>query len=311
MRKENFCTTIIFRKTKLLINCVICQNLIKNRSLFLLVLVLFFGSTSVFAQNKSIAARVDSVMKLMTLEEKIGQLNQYSGREATGPVTKRQTYMLNDIKAGRVGSMLNVHGVKDTREIQAAALQSRLKIPLLFAMDVIHGYRTVFPIPLAEAASWDLDAIQQASHIAATEASAAGLHWTFAPMVDISRDPRWGRIMEGAGEDVYHQRLGLVVHAGAGLDSLGHHELPGEKGPDGDGEGAGLPAGQQRRQQAGGKHEGIGRDAGRELVGNQAQRRRGADAEQGDASNHQPGRHDAGQPFRQVKVFKSLHHRPG
>ncbi len=188
MRKENFYTIMVLR----------------NRSFFFFVLGLFLiGITPVFAQKKTIAARVDSVMKLMTMEEKIGQLNQYSGREATGPVTKRQTYMLNDIKAGKVGSMLNVHGVKDTREIQAAALQSRLKIPLLFAMDVIHGYRTVFPIPLAEAASWDLDAIQQASHIAATEASAAGLHWTFAPMVDISRDPRWGRIMEGAGEDVY------------------------------------------------------------------------------------------------------------
>lgn len=203
MRKENFYAMIIFRRTKLPANCFIYQSLLKNRSFLFFVLVLFLGRTSVLAQKKTIAARVDSVMKLMTLEEKIGQLNQYSGREATGPVTKRQTYMLNDIRSGKVGSMLNVHGVKDTREIQAAALQSRLKIPLLFAMDVIHGYRTVFPIPLAEAASWDLEAIQQASHIAATEASAAGLHWTFAPMVDISRDPRWGRIMEGAGEDVY------------------------------------------------------------------------------------------------------------
>jgi beta-glucosidase len=202
MRKRNLYTTTIVYRTKVPANHFICQKM-KNRSFFFFVLVLFLGNTSVFAQRKSIAARVDSVMKLMTLEEKIGQLNQYSGREATGPVTKRQTYMLNDIKSGKVGSMLNVHGVKDTREIQAAALQSRLKIPLLFAMDVIHGYRTVFPIPLAEAASWDLGAIEEASHIAATEAAAAGLHWTFAPMVDISRDPRWGRIMEGAGEDVY------------------------------------------------------------------------------------------------------------
>ena len=174
-----------------------------ERSLLCITALFLLTSTATFAQIKSIAARVDSVMKLMTLEEKVGQLNQYSGREATGPVTSRQTYMLNDIRSGRVGSMLNVHGVKNTKEIQSIALQSRLKIPLLFAMDVIHGYRTVFPIPLAEAASWDLDAIEQASHIAATESAAAGLHWTFAPMVDISRDPRWGRIMEGAGEDVY------------------------------------------------------------------------------------------------------------
>jgi beta-glucosidase len=179
-------------------------NFNQERSLaFCIPVVCLLITTAAFAQKKSIAARVDSLMKLMTLEEKIGQLNQYSGREATGPLTSRQTYMLNDIRSGKVGSMLNVHSVKDTKEIQTVALQSRLKIPLLFAMDVIHGYRTVFPIPLAEAASWDLQAIQQASHIAATESAAAGLHWTFAPMVDISRDPRWGRIMEGAGEDVF------------------------------------------------------------------------------------------------------------
>lgn len=160
-------------------------------------------SVTVLAQKKTIGERVDSLMKLMTLEEKVGQLNQYSGREATGPVTSRQTYLLNDIRSGKVGSMLNVHGVKNTREIQTAALQSRLKIPLLFAMDIIHGYKTILPIPLAEAASWDLNAIRQSAHIAAAEAAAVGLHWTFAPMVDISPDPRWGRIMEGAGEDVY------------------------------------------------------------------------------------------------------------
>jgi beta-glucosidase len=99
--------------------------------------------------------------------------------------------------------MLNVIGVADTREIQALALQSRLKIPLLFSLDVIHGYKTVFPVPLGEAASWDLDAIELSAHIAAKEAAAAGIHWTFAPMVDVARDPRWGRVMEGAGEDTY------------------------------------------------------------------------------------------------------------
>lgn len=174
----------------------------KYNYISILIISLSLPNTLI-AQQKSIDMRVDSLIKLMTLEEKIGQLNQYSGREATGPVTKKQTYQLNDIRSGKVGSMLNVHGVKNVREIQTAALQSRLKIPLLFGMDVIHGYKTVFPIPLAEAASWDLDAIRQSAHISAVEASAVGLHWTFAPMVDISRDPRWGRVMEGAGEDVY------------------------------------------------------------------------------------------------------------
>lgn len=167
-----------------------------------LVIALALGNASL-AQDKRIDRRVDSLMKLMTLEEKVGQLNQYSGREVTGPVTEKKTDLLQDIRSGRVGSMLNVRGVKDTREIQKVALQSRLKIPLLFSLDVIHGYKTVFPIPLAEAASWDLDAMRLSAQIAAKEAAAAGIHWTFAPMVDVARDPRWGRVMEGAGEDAY------------------------------------------------------------------------------------------------------------
>lgn len=159
--------------------------------------------THVHAQRKTIEQRVDSVMRLMTLAEKIGQLNQYSGREVTGPASDRKNYLLNDIKSGMVGSMLNVKGVKDTREIQSIALQSRLKIPLLFSLDVIHGYKTVFPIPLAESASWDLSIIRRTAEVAAEESAASGIHWTFAPMVDIARDPRWGRVMEGAGEDTY------------------------------------------------------------------------------------------------------------
>jgi beta-glucosidase len=172
----------------------------KKNSLLLIAVAL---STTLYAQKKSIDQRVDSLMALMTVTEKVGQLNQYSGREVTGPTNDRKNYLLNDIKIGMVGSMLNVKGVKDTREIQAVALQSRLKIPLLFSLDVIHGYKTVFPIPLAESASWDLDAIKQTAHVAAEEAAASGIHWTFAPMVDIARDPRWGRVMEGAGEDTY------------------------------------------------------------------------------------------------------------
>jgi beta-glucosidase len=139
----------------------------------------------------------------MTLEEKIGQLNQYTGdNAATGPVTINPNKQ-SEIKAGLIGSMLNVLGTQHTRQYQELAMQSRLKIPLLFGQDVIHGYKTTFPLPLAEAASWDLDAMELSARIAATEASASGIHWTFAPMVDISRDPRWGRVMEGAGEDTY------------------------------------------------------------------------------------------------------------
>jgi len=174
-----------------------------NKILSLVILFSFAITTNMKAQRKTIAQRVDSVLQLMTLKEKVGQLNQYSGREVTGPSSDRKNYLLNDIKTGMVGSMLNVKGVKDTREIQALALQSRLKIPLLFSLDVIHGYKTVFPIPLAESASWDMAAIRETAHVAAEEAAASGIHWTFAPMVDIARDPRWGRVMEGAGEDTY------------------------------------------------------------------------------------------------------------
>ena len=156
-----------------------------------------------FASSASIAHKVDSVMQLMTLEEKIGQMNQYNGDwAATGPITKEGDKQ-EQIRKGMVGSMLNIMGIEHTRELQEIAMSSRLKIPLLFGQDVIHGYRTTFPIPLGEAASWDLDAIERSARIAATEASAAGIHWTFAPMVDIARDPRWGRVMEGAGEDPY------------------------------------------------------------------------------------------------------------
>ncbi|WP_448702638.1 beta-glucosidase BglX [Mucilaginibacter sp. AW1-3] len=179
--------------------------MLKKRLLALFCFV-YFGYPA-FAQNKNSAAeienKIDALMSKMTLEEKVGQLNQYTGdRLATGPLSPNST-KTEDIKAGRVGSMLNVRGVKDTRDVQALALQSRLKIPLLFGLDVIHGYRTTFPIPLAEAASWDLDAIRLSARTAATEAAASGIHWTFAPMVDISRDARWGRVMEGAGEDTY------------------------------------------------------------------------------------------------------------
>ncbi|MCB2406557.1 glycoside hydrolase family 3 N-terminal domain-containing protein [Hymenobacter lucidus] len=177
---------------------------------FLLLSLLLAPSPAAQAQKpKAPASAADieqsitALLGQMTLEEKIGQLTQYSGREVTGPASNRKTDLLNSIRTGQVGSMLNVKGVADTRAIQAEALKSRLKIPLLFGLDVIHGYQTVFPIPLAEAASWDLAAIRESAHVAAREAAAAGQHWTFAPMVDVGRDPRWGRVMEGAGEDTY------------------------------------------------------------------------------------------------------------
>lgn len=162
------------------------------------------------AQDAQIERKVAALMKKMTVAEKIGQLNQLSDKDATGPVTAEYAAKLADVRSGKVGSMLNVTGAKNTRAMQEMALQSRLKIPLLFGLDVIHGYRTVFPVPLGESASWDLEAIERSARIAATEAAAAGVHWTFAPMVDIARDPRWGRVMEGAGEDTY---LGAQIAA--------------------------------------------------------------------------------------------------
>jgi beta-glucosidase len=177
------------------------------------VLLLLLATVPVFictAQKKTIDEKVDSVLKLMTLDEKIGQMNQYNGDwEATGPITKDGDKQ-NQVRKGMLGSMLNVTGVEHTRQLQEIAMESRLKIPLLFGQDIIHGYRTIFPIPLAEASSWDTTAIKLSARVAATEAAAAGVHWTFAPMVDIARDPRWGRVMEGAGEDTY---LGSVIAA--------------------------------------------------------------------------------------------------
>ncbi len=152
------------------------------------------------ARGGPAARRIESLLRRMTLEEKIGQMSQY--------------HLLTDetrtrIKAGQCGSLLNVRGAADTNAAQRIAVEeSRLGIPLLFGNDVIHGYATLFPIPLGEAASWDLELIERAAHVAAVEARAAGTHWTFAPMVDIARDARWGRIAEGAGEDTF---LGCAI----------------------------------------------------------------------------------------------------
>lgn len=158
-------------------------------------------------EKSSVDKKVDSVLKLMTLEEKVGQMNQYNGFfDVTGPAPSEgeASKKYENIKKGLVGSMLNIRGVKDVKAMQKIAVeQTRLGIPLIFGFDVVHGYKTVSPIPLAEAASWDLQAMEKSAEIAAAEAAVAGLNWTFAPMVDITRDARWGRVMEGAGEDPY------------------------------------------------------------------------------------------------------------
>ena len=178
------------------------------------------------ADSKSVIInhKVDSVLSLMTLEEKVGQMNQYNGFwDVTGPVPKegnaQQKY--EHLKNGMVGSVLNVRGTENVRKLQEIVVKgSRLGIPLIFGFDVIHGHKTLFPIPLGEAASWDLTSIEKSARIAAIEASAVGINWTFAPMVDITRDARWGRVMEGAGEDPYlGSKIGIArIHGFQGDD---------------------------------------------------------------------------------------------
>ncbi|WP_052444361.1 beta-glucosidase BglX [Flammeovirga sp. OC4] len=151
--------------------------------------------------------QVEKLLKKMTLEEKVGQMTQFtSSSDVTGPTLRDNVE--KDVKAGHVGSLFNAVSAEYTRELQQMAVEeTRLGIPLLFGYDVIHGFKTIFPIPLAEASSFDLEMIKGAARVAAEEASAAGIHWTFAPMVDVSRDPRWGRVMEGAGEDTYYNSV--------------------------------------------------------------------------------------------------------
>lgn len=180
-------------------------------SLFILASSISFAQQKLPYQNASLPVeqRVKDLLGRMTPEEKAGQLNQLNGGAFTGPALgdEGQKAKMMLVREAKVGSLLNVTGVADTRAIQQVAMQTRLGIPLLFGYDVIHGYRTIFPIPLAEACSWDLDQIQKNSAVAAKEAAASGVHWTFAPMCDISNDPRWGRVMEGAGEDPYYGSL--------------------------------------------------------------------------------------------------------
>lgn len=166
-----------------------------------------FGQVSKIPSSiENIEVKVDSVLSLMTLEEKVGQLVQYNGSwDLTGPASElNNKEKENKLKNGLVGSMLNVLSVEATREAQKLVMEnSRLKIPLIFGYDVIHGYKTIFPVPLGETASWDLEAMERSARIAAVESVAEGINWTFSPMIDVSRDARWGRIMESSGEDPY------------------------------------------------------------------------------------------------------------
>ena len=184
------------------------------KSKFLQIILL---STLIFnySCNENLSEKeifISDLMSKMTLDEKVGQMNQYNGFwDATGPLPKKgyEKGRYDDLRNGLVGSMLNVIGVKNVSALQKIAVEeTRLGIPLIFGFDVIHGFKTISPIPLAESASWDIEAIENSARIAAAEAAAAGLNWTFAPMVDIYRDARWGRVMEGAGEDTY---LGSVI----------------------------------------------------------------------------------------------------
>src|SRR5215203_664424 len=151
------------------------------------------------AKDQAVERRINALTARMTVAEKLGQLQQLDG-DSNGSFRPEHLEMA---RKGLLGSTLNVRGAKMTNELQRAALESRLKIPILLGFDVIHGYRTIFPVPHGEAASWDLAMMERTAAVAAAETRAAGVHWTFAPMLDIARDPRWGRIIEGAGEDVY------------------------------------------------------------------------------------------------------------
>lgn len=176
----------------------------KSTSLILPLLILL-ATPAPAPPHRDTEEKIDALLARMTLEEKLGQLQMLDG---LGDGSYRPEHPAL-IRQGLLGSTLNVRGAKRTNELQRIALEeSRLKIPVLFAFDVIHGYRTIFPVPLAEASSWDPPAVKQAASIAAAEAAASGVRWTFAPMVDIARDARWGRIVEGAGEDPY---LGSVM----------------------------------------------------------------------------------------------------
>lgn len=192
-----------------------------SRTAVTLALAMALGTTSLSiapaASAQSVVAapaataspRVEALLARMTLEEKIGQLNQIPGGRQRSLNSRLDAAALERVRRGEIGSFLHVAGAAQIRELQRVAVEeSRLGVPLLFGMDVVHGYKTLFPVPLALAASWDPALVEQTAQVAAVEASAAGLNWTFSPMVDIARDARWGRVVEGAGEDPY---LGSIL----------------------------------------------------------------------------------------------------
>src|SRR3982751_3063805 len=175
-----------------------------KRTLTIVVFVFSITLTG-YSQNNDAKMKpfIDALMKKMTPDEKIGQLNlPGSGDIVTGQAGNSD--IGKKIREGKVGGLFNIKSGENDRAVQKVAVEeSRLKIPMLFGMDVIHGYETVFPIPLGMSCTWDMKAVERSAQIAAFEASADGINWTFSPMVDIARDPRWGRIAEGSGEDAY------------------------------------------------------------------------------------------------------------
>src|SRR3989440_11396544 len=197
-----------------------------RRLIIVVVAGIFFiapAADSHSQRPKDVEKQIDALLAKMTLAEKLGQLQQLDG-EANGNFRPEH---LELVRKGLLGSTLNVRGAERTNQLQRIAVtESRLKIPLIFGFDVIHGYRTIFPIPLGEASSWDPAGVERAAGIAAAEARAAGVHWTFAPIVDIARDPRWGRSSGGSGEDPY---LGSVMARARVLGFQGRDYIQSDK----------------------------------------------------------------------------------
>src|SRR5690349_2809960 len=180
---------------------VLLSSLSRHAAVACLVVAFMSCASPAFAQSPS---RTEGLLRKMTLDEKIGQLVQRAGGRSKALNSKLDDAELERVRAGSVGSYLHVAGAEPLGKLQKVRSEERrVGIPLLFAMDVVHGYRTIFPVPLALAATWAPESEERAARVAADEATSAGLHWTFAPMIDIARDPRWGRIVEGAGEDPY------------------------------------------------------------------------------------------------------------
>jgi beta-glucosidase len=198
MRKTIWTTKMHIYKR---VNCLL--SLLLFLSLCLNAQALSIARSSGSINDPALDAKVESLLRKMTLEEKVGQLVQYSAGQQTGPGTGRTDYE-DMIAKGQIGALFNISTAKQTNDYQRIAVEkSRLHIPLVFGLDVIHGFRTEFPIPLGLASTWDPALVERTARVAAQEASATGIRWTFSPMVDIARDARWGRITEGAGEDPY------------------------------------------------------------------------------------------------------------